>query len=524
MKLQRLINAASPLRVTPEGRTDPEQLDISGICYRSDRAEPGSLFVAIKGARSDGRAYAGDAVRRGAVAVVGEDPVDVGATVIQVKDARAAMAAMACEFYGRPSERMTLVGITGTNGKTTTCCLLEHILTESGLHAGVIGTIDCHFGTTVIPGSLTTPESSDLQERLARMADAGVTHVIMEVSSHGVAQQRIAGCRFAAGIFTNLSQDHLDFHGDMDAYRAAKTAFFTDYLTGDAAVLVNCDNDEGRRLAGVLEGRTITSLGVSEAEEGTRRDVSAIDTVLDPTGITGRLALPTGVFDFHSPLVGRFNLENILCAAGAAHILGVSGSGIAYALAGFFSVPGRMEKIANDSDRHVFVDYSHTPDALENVLVTLRATVPGRLICIFGCGGDRDRGKRPKMGEAAARLADLVIVTSDNPRTEAPDRIIKDILAGIRPDPGDDAGDDAKNVRRVRLEPEALDSGFESGRHTVIPDRAAAIDTGIRISLPGDGVLIAGKGHETYQIIGEEMIDFDDRVHARKALNLQWKK
>ena len=524
MKLQRLIDAASPLRVTPGSQTDPETLEISGICYRSDRAEPGSLFIAIKGARSDGSAYAADAVRRGAVAVVAEDPVDVGATVIGVKDARAAMAAMACEFYGRPSERMTLVGITGTNGKTTTSCLLDHILAESGFHTGVIGTIDCHFGTTVIPGALTTPESVDLQQRLARMAEAGVTHVVMEVSSHGVVQQRIAGCRFAAGVFTNLSQDHLDFHGDMDAYRAAKTAFFTDCLADDAAVLVNCDTGEGRRLAGVLEGRKVFTLGVSEAEDGARRDVSAIDTVLDQTGITGRLALPSGVFDFNSPLVGRFNLENILCAAGAAHVLGVDGSIIAEALAGFFSVPGRLEKIANDSQRHVFVDYSHTPDALENVLLTLRATVPGRLICIFGCGGDRDRGKRPKMGEAAARLADLVIVTSDNPRTEEPDRIIEDILAGIKVAAGEAAGDDARNGRRVRLEPEALDSGFESGRYTVISDRAAAIDAGIRISAPGDGVLVAGKGHETYQIIGEKTIDFDDRVHARKALTLHWKK
>ena len=523
MKLQRLIDAASPLRVTPVtpgGRKDPEHTEISGICYRSDRAVPGSLFVAIKGARSDGHAYTADAVRRGAAAVVVEHPVDVNATMIEVADSRAAMAAMACEFYGRPSERMTLVGITGTNGKTTTSCLLEHILTESGIHAGVIGTIDCHFGTTVIPGALTTPESVDLQERLARMAEAGVTHVVMEVSSHGVVQQRIAGCRFAAGVFTNLSQDHLDFHGNMDAYRAAKTAFFTDCLADDAAVLVNCDTGEGKRLADGLAGREIITLGVSETEAGRRRDVSATETVLDQTGITGRLVLPSGVFDFQSPLVGRFNLENILCAAGAAHVLGVDGSTIAEALAGFFSVPGRLEKIANGSQRHVFVDYSHTPDALENVLLTLRATVPGRLICIFGCGGDRDRGKRPKMGEAAARLADLVIVTSDNPRTEDPERIIADILAGMN----DNFRDNDRGFRRVRVEPEALDSGFEPGSYTVIPDRAVAIDAGIRISEPGDGVLIAGKGHETYQIIGEKTIDFDDRVHAKKALALHWEK
>ncbi len=510
MKLSTLIEAVQPLQA-PAGavaQTDPE---IDRVCYRSDRVAPGSVFVAIKGESADGHSYAADAAGRGAAAVVAEKPVDVDVPVILVKDARRSMAIMADAVYGSPSSRLTLIGITGTNGKTTTACLLEHILKESGVKTGVIGTIDSHFGHTVLPGTLTTPEAPDLQGTLARMADAGVTHVIMEVSSHGIVQDRVFGCRFDVGIFTNLSQDHLDFHGTMDAYREAKTAFFTAYMNSRTTAVINCDAEEGLRLAGrLLKGKKLL-VGTGAASGGGREgdfplDLRAENLFFDEAGVSGDMVLPSGGIAFHSPLVGRFNLENILCAAGAAYALGVDPASMRSAIETFAAVPGRLEKVENSSSRHVFVDYSHTPEALENVLRTLRGIVPGRLICIFGCGGDRDRGKRPQMGEIAAVLADLAIVTSDNPRTEPPDAIIADILVGVR------------RTGSTEIEKERLDARFENGLYTVVPDRSSAIALGIGVSRPGDGVLIAGKGHETYQIIGRKTIDFDDRVHAKTAL------
>ena len=510
MKLSALIEAVNPLETifrNGAATTDPE---IRRICYRSDRADDLSVFVAVRGGTSDGHEYAGDAVRRGAVAVVAERPVDVGAAVILVSDTRRAMAIMADALYGSPSSRLKLIGITGTNGKTTTACLLEHILKDGGFRPGVIGTIDSHFGETVIQGSLTTPEAPDLQERLARMADAGVDHVVLEVSSHGVVQDRIFGCRFDMGIFTNLSRDHLDFHGTMDAYRKAKTDFFTGYMGDSSTMIINCDADEGKRLAAALTRGTVMTVGTDSpgdpAVNAPAFDVRGEKASFDHSGISGRIRFPSGKIDFHSPLVGRFNLENILCAAGAAFALGVDPETIGSALATFAVVPGRLEKVANRSGRQVFVDYSHTPEALENVLVSLRPIVAGRLICIFGCGGDRDNGKRPLMGKIAATLADLAIVTSDNPRTEPPERIISEILEGVR------------QTKAVEMAAERLGSHFEKGAYTVVPDRSNAIDTGVRVSLAGDAILIAGKGHETYQILGRHTIDFDDRVQAQKAL------
>ncbi len=510
MKLSALIEAVQPLQVIPgaAAETDPE---IERICYRSDRVGRDAVFVAIKGASADGHSYAADAAGRGAAAVVAEKPVEIDAPVILVEDARRAMAIMADAVYGAPSSRLTLIGITGTNGKTTTACLLEHILKESGFKTGVIGTIDSHFGNTVMAGTLTTPEAPDLQATLVQMADAGATHVIMEVSSHGIVQNRILGCRFDVGVFTNLSQDHLDFHGNMDAYREAKTAFFTGYMNSRSTAVINCDSEEGIRLAGRLnKGKTLfLGTGAVSGRGGggdLAYDLGAENLFFDEAGVSGRMVLPSGRIDFHSPLVGRFNLENILCAAGAAYALGADPASMRNAIETFAAVPGRLEKVENASSRHVFVDYSHTPEALENVLGALRGIVPGRLICIFGCGGDRDRGKRPQMGEIAAALADLAIVTSDNPRTEHPDAIIADILAGVR------------RTGSTEIERGRLDSRFENGSYTVVPDRSSAIDLGIGLSRPGDGVLIAGKGHETYQIIGRKTIDFDDRVHAKTAL------
>ena len=510
MKLSVLTGAIKPLRVNPDSGDLAKDPDIGGICYRSDQVSAGDLFVAVQGMHTDGHDFVEDAVIRGAAAVVVEKPVMADAVVVEVTDARRAMALMADVFYGSPSSKLTLIGITGTNGKTTTACLLAHILKENGFKTGVIGTIGCHFGDTIIPGTLTTPEAPDLQERLARMVDAGVSHAIIEVSSHGVVQNRIAGCRFEMGIFTNLSQDHLDFHGDMESYRAAKIRFFTEYLGRGAVSVINCDAEDGRRLAAIMsEAETIT---VGTVPTDTTSDSPALWDVrgeirsYDQSGISGRIVLPSGAFDYHCPLVGRFNAENILCAASGAFVLGVRPGAIRQSLASFGAVAGRLEKVAGSASRHVFVDYSHTPDALQNVLGALKPIVAGRLICVFGCGGDRDKGKRPQMGNIAATLADLAIVTSDNPRTEPPEKIIADILAGVRP------------TGKVEVPASQLDACFDGNMYVVEEDRSKAIQLGIRVSLPGDCVLIAGKGHETYQIIGETTIDFDDRVHAEKAL------
>ncbi len=504
MKLETLIDAIADKK-TPAGLAEAAAAEIGGIYYRSDQVRPAGVFVALTGHFADGHDYIADAVERGAAAVVVDRPVSVGVPAIEVAETRRAMAEMAAAFYGRPSERLTLIGITGTNGKTTVAYLLENILKQQGVKTGVIGTVNYHYEGKTLPCGLTTPEAPDLQRVLSEMADAGVTHVIMEVSSHGVVLERVYGCRFDVGVFTNLSQDHLDFHGDMAAYWAAKQRFFTDYLhfrpPQKSAAVINCNDDRGRALARRLEGPDVLTVG---SEQNCRVRASAPG--FDETGISGRMHLPAAGFDFHSPLVGQFNLENILCAVGAAAALQAAPETIRAGIEGFDSVPGRLEPVANEGRRHVFVDFSHTPAALENVLTTLKAIIPGRLICIFGCGGDRDRGKRPQMGEIAARYADLVIVTSDNPRTEEKQQIIDDIVAGVG------------RITTRRIEPAAVDTHFAPGGFVVEADRSGAIDCGIRVSAAGDAVLIAGKGHETYQIIGRQTIAFDDRVAAQKAL------
>lgn len=503
MKLKRLIDAIADKRPSA-GAAEVADCEINGIYYGSDRVRPGGLFVAVKGQNADGHAYIDDAVSRGAAAVVADRPVSAGVPVIEVADTRRAMAEMAAAFYGRPSEQMTMIGITGTNGKTTTAYLLESILAQQGHRPGVIGTVNYHFRDHTLPCGLTTPEAPDLQRVLAEMAAAGVTHVIMEVSSHGVVLDRIYGCCFDVGVFTNLSQDHLDFHGDMENYWAAKKRFFTHYLNcGNrrAKAVVNGNDEKAKQLAQSLDGVEVLTAGTDAFEQ-----IRATDLQFDETGISGRLHLFSAGFAFHSPLVGRFNLENVLCAAGAAAALDVSPEAVRAGIEGFDRVPGRLEPVENDGRRHVFVDFSHTPAALENVLTTLKAIVPGRLICIFGCGGDRDRGKRPQMGEIAARHADLVIVTSDNPRTEPPEQIIADVVDGVA------------RITENRIEPAMIDTDFAAGTYVVEADRAAAIDCGIRVSASGDAVLIAGKGHEPYQIIGGQTIAFDDRAAARKAL------
>ncbi len=506
MKLSALIEAVKPLSTddgTLKNTTDPE---ITSVHYRAQDVQPGGLFVAIAGHAADGHDFIDAAAKKGAAAVVSQKELKSNIPYIQVADTRQALADIAARFYGQPSKHMTVIGITGTNGKTTTAYLVESILQQAGYEVGVIGTINYRYGGKIFDNPITTPESLDLQRILADMLQAGVTHVVMEASSHAIDLYRIRSCWFDVAVFVNLSQDHLDFHGNMASYWASKKRLFTEYLmTGPkkdrALAVINCNGPEGKELADSLQ---IPVIKTGSEPKNTVRVASA---QCDLNGIAGAIVTPGGKFDFDSPLVGEHNLENILCAVGVGSALDLATRDLKSGIDAVASIPGRLERIDNDTQRYVYVDYAHTPDALENVIQALRAVTADRIICIFGCGGDRDREKRPLMGEIAARLCDLAVVTSDNPRTEEPMAIINQILGGTR------------KIRRRQYSPAELKNGFDEKGYVVEADRKRAIQLGISVSQTGDTVLIAGKGHETYQILGASRIAFDDREEARKALN-----
>jgi UDP-N-acetylmuramoyl-L-alanyl-D-glutamate--2,6-diaminopimelate ligase len=504
VKLSRLIKAAEPLSVDHKGSCakDPE---IRSIHYRSQEVRPGGLFVAIVGHAADGHDYIDDAIQRGAIAVVAQKEIESKTLSIRVADTRRALADIAACFFGNPSEQLTVIGITGTNGKTTTAYLVESILQQAGCEVGVIGTINYRYAGKLFDNPITTPESLDLQRILADMQQAGITHVVMEASSHAIDLYRIRNCWFDVAVFINLSQDHLDFHGDMQSYWASKKKLFTEYLvegpkSGHAVAVVNCNNKNGGELTEVLK--------VPVIKTGSRPDntVCAQNAQCDQNGIAGEITTPGGKFDFKSRLVGRHNLENILCAVGVGSALNLPVAKLRSGIEAVSVIPGRLEHIQNSAGRFVYVDYAHTPDALQNVIQALGAVREGKLICVFGCGGDRDMQKRPLMGEIAARLCDLAVVTSDNPRTEDPRAIIDQIIEGAR----------KANSRHYRV-PD-LKNGFKEKGYVVEADRQRAIQLGVTVSDPGDTVLIAGKGHETYQILGTSTIAFDDREEARKAL------
>ncbi|WP_319524161.1 UDP-N-acetylmuramoyl-L-alanyl-D-glutamate--2,6-diaminopimelate ligase [uncultured Desulfosarcina sp.] len=507
MKLSVLTNRLNVLSSTGLERFgDPE---ITAVCYDSRKAAPGSLFVAVEGLAQDGHRFIPDALSRGAVAVVCSRPVTVDAVVYRVADAREALARLACRFYDDPSRQMTLVGVTGTNGKTTVTYLLEKMLTRAGKRPGVVGTINYRYGDQVFDNPVTTPESLELQGILRQMADAGVTHAVMEVSSHALDLHRVDGCRFDLAVFTNLTQDHLDYHGDMNRYWACKKRLFTEFLKPvDSEVpvraVVNTDDPKGRELAEMLGSAVLRTAAYGEG------DLTPLGVVRDLAGIRGGIASACGEIPFESPLVGDFNLENILSAAGAALGLGLPVAAIAAGTDATPCVPGRLERIADDSGRTVFVDYSHTPDALENAITALRNLTAGRIVTVFGCGGDRDNSKRPIMGEIAARLSDLAVVTSDNPRSEDPLAIIDQVEVGMR----------RTGKRRFSAQDVIgnLDEKWSGSGYLVEPDRMTAIATAIKVSGVGDAVLIAGKGHETYQILADRTIHFDDREAARQVL------
>jgi UDP-N-acetylmuramoyl-L-alanyl-D-glutamate--2,6-diaminopimelate ligase len=472
---------------------------VQGIAYDSRKVVEGDLFVAIRGTRQDGGLFVEDALRRGAAAIVSEayPPSAKGITCVRVSDSRAALAGLAANFFDHPSQRMRVIGITGTNGKTTTSLLIESILKEAGCAVGVLGTLAYRWKDQVLKAPMTTPESLDLQRILHEMLQAGVSHVAMEVSSHALALGRVMGCTFAAAVFTNLSQDHLDFHTDMESYYQAKATLFRDHLGGareQGVAVINRDDPYGFRL---IEETPSEIWSYSAQRRDARVWVRSAE--LTPAGISAELYAPDGPLLIQSPLIGRLNLYNLVSAATTALALGVERNCIEAGLAAVSHVDGRLERVAlpEGAGFEVVVDYAHTPDAMVKTLTCLREMTRNRLVVVFGCGGDRDRTKRPIMGEAAARFGDLVIVTSDNPRSEVPERIIEEIVHGVR------------RARMPYVEPSRL-PGKKRG-YTVVADRKEAIRKALSWAQPGDVIFIGGKGHETYQIVGSEVHPFDDR-------------
>ena len=481
-----------------------ESIPVKGVAYHSGRVEPGDVFVALKGNQTDGHLFINQAIEKGAQVVVLEDDVELlpGIVYVLAPDSRMALAHMSAAFYDHPSQDLRVIGITGTNGKTTTSYLLEAIWEASGANVGVIGTVNCRFGTQVRPSPVTTPESLDLQNLLREMRTAAVHCAIMEVSSHALDLKRTHACRFAAAIFTNLSQDHLDYHGDMESYFAAKSRLFNQLLAGNGVsaglAVINHDDPWGKKLLQQISTPVLT-FGF---EAGAA--IHPENYTLSSQGIQARIATPYGLLEVVSPLVGRHNLYNILAASSAALGLEVHPDHVIGGLANIAGVDGRLEPVTMPDQPLVLVDYAHTPDALRQVLKALQALNFKRIITIFGCGGDRDRTKRPLMGQAAALGSDLVIVTSDNPRTEDPLAIIAHIEGGLK-----DLGFHPLEVRDIA----ATRQGY-----LVVPDRRQAIRLAIEFGEPGDVILLAGKGHETYQILGTRRVHFDDRQEAREAL------
>jgi UDP-N-acetylmuramoyl-L-alanyl-D-glutamate--2,6-diaminopimelate ligase len=471
-------------------------VDVSGVASDSRRVRPGDLFFALPGRTTDGARHVDEARTRGARAVVATGPLDAGPLpLVRAADPRRLLGLAAARLAGDPSADLTLVGVTGTNGKTTVTYLLEAIWRAAGLTTGVVGTITYRVAGAARPAPLTTPEAPELQALLAEMRAAGVGHVAMEVSSHALEQERVAGCRFDAGVFTNLTRDHLDFHGDLAAYEAAKARLFLEHLPASGkpgpVAVVNVDDAAGARLAAAVGVRCV------RVGRDTSATVRALEVESRLDGTRGLLALGGERVAFTSTLVGAPHTENIMAAAATAWALGLPAGTIVAGIATAAPPPGRVERIAGPGFT-VVVDYAHTPDALERLLAAMRPLAPGALIVVFGCGGDRDRGKRPLMGEAVARLADMAVLTSDNPRTEDPLRILGDVEAGLR-----DGG----------MAPLAAACGY-----VVEADRRAAIRRALGLARPGDLVIVAGKGHEDYQIVGTEKRRLDDREEVRRAL------
>ena len=475
---------------------------VSGVVHDSAQVAPGAVFVGLRGERFDGTSFAGDATRAGAVCIVSSSDADpsVGIPWVRVPDARRALGVLAAEFYSHPSHEMAVVGITGTNGKTTTAYLVQAIFERAGVRCGRLGTISHQVGADERSASLTTPEAPDIQRYLREMVDRGAAACAMEVSSHALALHRVTQVRFATAVFTNLTRDHLDFHGDMNRYFDAKRRLFEMLLPGRPSI-VNVDDPRGAALVEIVE-RSVTYAVRADA------DVTSgpIDASLG--GLQFDVRTPRGALRVRSALIGRANASNILAAIAAGIALDLPFSAIEAGVADVQAVPGRFETVSTSSDDlMVVVDFAHTDDALRILLEAARPLAKGRLITVFGCGGDRDRSKRPLMGAVAARLSDLVIVTSDNPRSEDPDVIIAEVVSGIEP-------------RGDWLDPSAAPARADDRRtpFRTFVDRAEAIEYAVREARVEDMVILAGKGHEAFQIIGRDTVAFDDAEMVRAAL------
>jgi UDP-N-acetylmuramoyl-L-alanyl-D-glutamate--2,6-diaminopimelate ligase len=483
MKLGELLRGVSGLQTGAQA-----EAEIASLAYDSRRVQPGTLFFAVQGEKADGHAFIPQALERGAAAIVSERPapLELASRWVRVEHIRRALAAAARTFYAQPDSRLTLIGITGTNGKTTSAYLLESILRAAGIPCGVFGTIEHRFSGRAISALNTTPESVDLLAYFAELLAGGGKAAVMEVSSHALAQERVWGFHFAAALFTNLTRDHLDYHHDFDSYFAAKRRLFEGLgAPPPALAVVNVEDARSSSLLALPSGNHVT-FGLNAPAQVRPRRFSQ-----GPKGLEASLLTPQGPVEVRSPLLGRVNLMNILGAVATASGLSIPGDKIAEGVAALAAVPGRMERVDQSQPFLVLVDYAHTDDALRNVLTTARELTRGRLIAVFGCGGDRDRSKRPLMGEAAGALSDLAILTSDNPRSEDPLRIMSDALVGLQ----------------------------KTGKPYVAEvDRRTAIRKALDEAKPGDVVLIAGKGHETYQILKDRTIHFDDREVAREVL------
>ena len=491
-ELREVLSARGLVRGGRPGAPDGSR-PVTSVAYDSRRVIPGSVFVALKGQHADGGAFARQAIERGAVAVISESPApsDLAATAdwVTVEDGRLALALLSAAFYRHPSREMQVIGITGTNGKTTTAYLVASIFDAAGIPCGLLGTVAYRVRDEMREATRTTPEAPEVQGLLREMVDRGCGACAMEVSSHALSLRRVDGMSFAAAVFTNLTRDHLDFHEDMDAYFRAKRRLF-EMLSPEVPSLINADDP---RASALLEagGRPVT-YGINRPA-----DLTPGPLTMSLEGLVFDVRTPRGTVHVRSRLVGRPNVSNILAAVATATALGLPFDAIERGVQALSGVPGRFEVVSGSADEvTVVVDYAHTDDALRNLLETARPLARGRLITVFGCGGDRDRTKRPLMGAVAGRLSDVIVITSDNPRSEDPARIIEEVLRGITPD--------------TRRDP-------RHSLHTIV-DRREAIGKAIGLARPGDLVLIAGKGHEKYQVIGDRVLPFDDVAVAREAL------
>jgi len=506
MELKKLLEGVEIRKIT--GETLKE---IEGIAYHSKQVQKDFIFAAIRGMETDGHRFIEEAIGKGAEVVISEEEREVSnQTMILVSNSRQALAKISANFYGNPSSKIKLIGITGTNGKTTTTFLLESILKKAGCGVGVIGTINYRFGEKTTPASNTTPESLDLQRILSEMLGEGISHVIMEVSSHGLDLDRVFGCQFDGAVFTNFTSEHLDYHKTLEQYFQSKRKLFSNYLRMSLKerrfAVTNHDDPKGEE---IVEGIT---LPVMRYGLDPSCDITADQVVSSLEGLLCRIRTPKGDFPVHSKLIGNFNLYNILAAVGVGISLDLPLKNLKEGIEGLEGIPGRFEIVENKKGIHVIVDYAHTHDALERVLSGLRSVLEnriqtnGRMITVFGCGGDRDRTKRPLMGEVAGKYSNLVILTSDNPRTEDPSAIQDEVEMGF------------KSISLKEWNQNEIKLWRSRKGYLRVPDRRDAIRTAIRLAHPSDTVLIAGKGHEDYQIIGRKKFPFDDRVEARKAL------